>query len=222
MSTSSRSIPRAIGVAIVIAAFSVAGWMFLIKAPAATADNLYDIAERIAKDIDKVIHMRPLVTSAGITIIESRKSIAELSTVERDFEHTYYWKHTWLGSTKRLELKGRFVAKAGFDLSRADLVAPFSIDISADGNTIRATLPPAQINSLEQIKYEIVKDANGLWNKLNAKERQDALNALLADARKSLDKTDILLEAEMSMMTQIEAAIRKSQPSVEIVRRPLP
>jgi len=222
MSTSSKSIPRAIGVAIVIAAISVAGWFFFIKGPPESANKFYDVASRIAKDIDKVLHMRPLVTSGGVTIIEASGSIAELSTIEKTFEHTYTWKSKWLGSTKQIELKGDFIAKAGYDISGKDLARPFSIDISEDGQTIRTTTPPPRINSLEQKKVKITKDENGWWNKISTEEREQAMNALLADARKSLEKTDILEEADKSLMTQLETAIRKSQPTVEIIREPLP
>ena len=91
--------------------------------------------------------MRPLVTSGGVTIIEASGSIAELSTVEKNFQHTYTWKSKWLGSTKRIELKGDFVAKAGYNISGKDLARPFSVDISEDGKPrikVDALAHPAQ------------------------------------------------------------------------------
>jgi len=123
MSAPSKSIPRAIGFAIVIATISVAGWFFFIKGPPASAHHFYDLAKQVVKDIDKAIHMRPLVTSGGVTIIEASGSIAELSTVEKNFQHTYTWKSKWLGSTKRIELKGDFIAKAGYNISGKDLAS---------------------------------------------------------------------------------------------------
>jgi len=44
MSAPSKSIPRAIGFAIVIATISVAGWFFFIKGPPASAHHFYVLA----------------------------------------------------------------------------------------------------------------------------------------------------------------------------------
>jgi hypothetical protein len=217
MSTSSKTPARAFGLAIVIAAITAAVYFLVVKAPPEAANKWYDVARNIGKDVDDVIHFRPRVTSGGVTLLKESNSIKELSTTERNFEHTHTWETTWLGSTKRIEYKGKFIAKAGYDLTK-----PFSIDISEDGKTIRAHMPPARINSVEQLKMEMIKDENGLWNKISPQEREQATNALLQDARTSIGKSDILKEADEAFMRQLDEAIRKSAPpGVEILREPL-
>lgn len=218
MSNSSKAPARALGIAIVIAAIMASAYFMLVKAPAAAGNKWYELAQKVGKDIDDVIHFRPRVTSSGITLLKESYSINELSTTERQFEHNHIWETAWLGSTKRIEYKGKFRAKAGYDLTQ-----PFSIDISADGKTIRAHMPSARINSVEQLKMELIKDENGLWNKISPQEREQALNALLQNARTSLEKSDILKEADKAFMSQLEEAIRKSAPSgAEIIRELLP
>lgn len=180
------------------------------------ANKTYDFAKRIAKDVDDVIHFRPKVTQSGTTVVEASKSIAELSTVSKQFEHTFPFEAVWMGSTKRLKIKGDFVAKAGYDLTK-----PFSIDVSEDHTTIRAIMPPAKLNSVEQTKYYILEDSNGLWNKITSDDRQNALNRLLADAKKSLDSTSLLADADAALMSQLEKAVRKSSNTTTIVREPL-
>lgn len=217
MSTSSKTPARAFGLAIIIAAITAATYIMLVKAPPETANKWYDVAKKIGKDVDDVIHFRPRMTSGGVTLLKESNSIKELSTTEKNFDHTHVWESTWMGSTKRMELKGRFIAKAGYDLTK-----PFSIDISKDGKIIRANMPLARVNSVEQLKMEVLKDENGLWNKISPQEREQAMNALLQDARKSIEKSDILEEADKAFMRQLEGAIRKSAPpGVQILREPL-
>jgi hypothetical protein len=211
MQTNSRAIPRAIAIILVIAALTGAAYMLLYQGPinviTHSKNKSEEIGRSIFKNIDDILHVRPRVTVNGHTITEASTDIAELSTVEKNFEHTHSVESTWLGSTKRHKLKGRFTAKAGFDLNQA-----ITIDISPDGQTIRVTLPPARIHSVEQTHVEIIHDENGIWNKISAEERQQALNALLQDARKSIEETSILTDAQTSFEKQITDIIRKQAP----------
>ena len=84
-------------------------------------------------------------------------------------------------------------------------------------------MPPAKLNSVEQTKLEIIQDEGGFWNKISQEERQNAMNALIDDAKKSLDSTTLLADADTALMTMLESAVRKSvPPSSTIVREPLP
>ena len=218
MSNPSKAPARAFGFVIIIAAITAFAYFMLVWAPAAAGNKWFELAQKVGKEIDDVVHVRPRVTSSGITLLKESHTIKELSTTERRFEHTHICETTWLGSTKRIEYKGEFRAKAGYDLTE-----PFSIDISADGKTIRAHMPAARINSVEQLKMEVIKDENGIWNTISPQEREQALNALLQNARASLEKSDILKEADKAFMSQLEEAIRKSTPSdTAIIRDPLP
>jgi hypothetical protein len=229
------TIAKAFAIAIVIAALTVAGYVAFVKAPSDLVGNVkdgtadaadkaidkvnkgWDTAKRIGNDIDKVINLRPKVTMGGTTVVEASKEIAEMSLVEKPFEHTYTWEHVWLGSTKRLTLKGHFIAKAGYDLTK-----PFSIDVSEDGQSIRATVPPAKLNSLDQLRVEILKDESGIWNGISKEDRQNAINALNFEAKKALERTSLLSDADAALMTRLEGVIRKNAPTASIARDPSP
>jgi hypothetical protein len=218
MSTSSKAPARAFALVIVIAAMTAAIYFITVRAPSEAANKWHDVARKIGKDFDDVFNFRPRVTSGGITLLNEKAAIKELSTTERRYEHTYYWESIWMGSKKRIELKGNYVAKAGYDLSQ-----PFSIDIAEDGTSIRAQMPPARIHSMEQIDMKIIKDENGLWNKIKPAEREKAINALMRDARKTLEQSDILEEADKAFMTQLEETVRRNAPSgAEIIREAIP
>lgn len=208
---SSRSIRRAIAISIVIAVLTGALYLLLYQGPARLITHSKNTTEELGRTVyralDELANLRPRVTVSGRTIIEGTADIAELSTVEKNFEQTHTVETTWLGSTKRLNLKGRFTAKAGFDLKQA-----ITIDVAEDGKIIRVSLPPARIHSVEQTNVEILEDENGYWNKITKEQRQEALNALLSDARKSIEQTAILREAEQSFEKQIADIIRQQVP----------
>lgn len=209
----SKSVRLAIAVAIVIIVIAL-GCLALMKGCSHTAGKIvdeanraYDLCHRIAGDIDSVVNLRPKITCSGTTVVEASSSIAELSTVEKPFEHTYYYEVTWLGSTKRITLRAQFIAKAGYDLKQ-----PIMIDVSGDEQSIRVIMPRPQINSVEQTSVDILQDEDGWWNKISADDREQALNSLLAEAKKSLDETTLLADAEFSLQTQLDQVIRKNAP----------
>ena len=224
--TPAQTLAIAVGVALIIAAISTAIYFDIYEGPVnvvkegekivnKAADDSIDKAKRIADEIDKWIHVRPQITiREGPPVVEGSRPIAEFSTIEKSFTKEYTFEADYLGSTKRLQLKGHFIAKAGYDFTQ-----PFSIKISDDGATVHATLPPAKINSIEQTKIEILQDQDGWWNKITPKERQTAMNALTAKARESIEATTALSDADAAMMSYIDSAVRKnSPPTVSILR----
>lgn len=173
---------------------------------------------QLAADVDRVLNARPKVTHAGVTIVQGTQATSELSTIEKTFEYSHLWESTWLGSTKRIQLKGWFIARAGYDLSEG-----FSLDVSGEGKSIRVHLPPARVHSVEMVRMEVLRDENGLWNRILPEEREEVMNTLLMEARRSLEETRILDEAEEAMMVRIEMALRRNaSPEVVVERAPQP
>lgn len=220
----SKSIPRAIALAILIAAFTAAVYILIVRAPGdavehsidkgilTSAQKSWELVKKIGSDIKEAVNMQPQVTYEGTTVLEAKKPIAELSTIEKRFEHTYRWEHKWFGSTKQIVLKGQFVAKAGYDLTK-----PFSIDVSDNGQTFKATMPPAKVNSVELVKYEIVEDVNGYWNDVTKADREGAVNAMVNGAKSNLNEAKLLEEANQALIDQLEEIVKKSAPEGAIV-----
>ncbi|MEX1117096.1 MAG: hypothetical protein WEB53_17755 [Akkermansiaceae bacterium] len=69
MSASSKAPARAFALAIVIAAIPAAAYFMLVKAPRDVASNLHEVAREIGREIDDVIHIRPRITSGGVTLL---------------------------------------------------------------------------------------------------------------------------------------------------------
>jgi hypothetical protein len=228
--TPGQTLAWAAAIVLVIAALTTAGYVAFVRVPAdlghATKEGAldasnrgYDLARRIVTDLADALQLRPTVMVGNTTVVVQTASVAELATVERSFSHTFYWENRWAGSTKLIELKGDFVAKAGYDLSQ-----PFTIAISRDGTSIEATMPHSRILSVEQTREYVLQDADGLWNKLTPQDRENAKNELLRQAREALESTDILEAADAKFMERLEEIVRRQSPQPITLRHtpPLP
>ena len=121
---------------------SLTAYLLLVYIPARVAQQTYDGAKQIGRDIADVFKITPEITVNNTVVLQQQTPILELATVSQKFRHHYDWTNTWLGSTKKINIQGTFEAKAGFDLNEK-----FSVDISA--NRAIVTLPQPKILSME-------------------------------------------------------------------------
>jgi hypothetical protein len=189
-------------------------YLFFFKAPAAlvdkgfeSAEKSYSLARKVAKDVIQALQFQPQVTIGSEVVYEQSAPILELATVERRFAQTYSWENKWLGSTKRIELRGTFLAKAGYDMTKR-----FVVQISPDGKDVRASVPAAQILSMELQSEQILQDDPGLWNSLSVQDREQAKNELLKLARANVEKSNLKTQADAELMKRLRAAAERQSP----------
>jgi hypothetical protein len=200
-----KRIPRAISIAIVLIVLTLcATWLMRScarmpgEAGRAAAEPAVELAKRIADGISRRLQFRPEVRIDQVTVLERETPVLELATVRREFSHDYEWEHQWLGSTKRLHLRGTFAAKAGYDLNEK-----FYFEINSDDLQVELGLPEPRVLGVEMIAYR-AEEEEGYWNKLSAEEREQAVNALLASARAAAAKDAALLgEARRMLDVQV-------------------
>ena len=123
--------------ALLLAGAGVTAYYMVVKAPA-------DLARRTAEGIREVFDFTPRVTLNETVLIAENTPILEVATVSRSLLIRHRWSHTWLGSTKTLELHGSFTAKAGFDLRE-----PFAIDIRRSPLRVVARMPAPKLLSVQ-------------------------------------------------------------------------
>lgn len=174
----------------------------------------YDLLKRAGNDLYHALQLEPKVTIGTTVVHGPATTLTELVTATKDFEHTYSYEVTWAGSTKRLELKGDFVAKAGFPINDS-----FGLNISDDGKmvTVRHSLPI--LISSELTNLTVVKDENGWWNKLTAEDRQAAHNSILRQARESAEKSDLMVAATQKLLDRLTPLQEKHsfQAAIEVL-----
>jgi hypothetical protein len=205
-------LPRAVSISIVLVVLTLcAAWLMRScarmpgEAGRAAAEPAVELAKRIADGISRRLQFRPEVRIDQVTVLERETPVLELAAVRREFAHDYEWEHQWLGSTKRLHLRGTFAAKAGYDLNEK-----FYFEIDSNDLQVELGLPEPRVLGVEMIAYR-AEEEEGYWNKLSAEEREQAVNALLASARAAAAKDAALLgEARRMLDVQVGEAVREA------------
>jgi hypothetical protein len=205
-------LPRAVSISIVLIVLTLcAAWLMRScarmpgEAGRAAAEPAVELAKRIADGVSRRLQFRPEVRIDQVTVLERETPVLELATVRREFAHDYEWEHQWLGSTKRLHLRGTFAAKAGYDLNEK-----FYFEIDSNDLQVELGLPEPRVLGVEMIAYR-AEEEEGYWNKLSAEEREQAVNALLQSARAAAAKDAALLgEARRMLDVQVGEVVREA------------
>lgn len=175
------------------------------EASQAAVEPAVELAKRIADGISRRLQWRPEVRIDRVTLLERESPLLELATVRREFVHEYDWEHQWLGSTKRLHLRGTFAAKAGYDLNER-----FYFEIDSEDLRVEVGLPDARVLGVEMLGYR-AEEEEGFWNKLSAGEREEAVNALLSSARAAAaNDAGLLREARRTLDEQIGQVVAEA------------
>lgn len=152
-----------------------------------------DIARQAFLD---VTGMEPTVVINNRIIYEQNAEILELAVLERETSVEREFTHTWMGSTKRLKVRGRFIVKAGFNLTE-----PFQVWL--DDREVQVEIPPAGILSVDTMEVEVLEMRDGLWNRIQPSDIEEEINALRKVATKNLEREGILAQAETRLLQQV-------------------
>jgi hypothetical protein len=175
------------------------------EAARAAGEPAVELGRRIVDGLSRRLQLRPEVRVGRETVLAAETALAELATVRREFAHEYTWEHQWLGSTKRLRLRGTFAAKAGFDLH-----GNLRVEIDPQDLRVQIVLPPPRVLGVEMLSYK-AEEEDGFWNKLNPQEREEAVNALLTSARAAAEAdTGLRDEAQRMLEFQIAETVAES------------
>jgi hypothetical protein len=195
----------AIILAVLLVGAAVAFYLLIIKAP-------MDLAHATAEGINSVFNFTPRVTVNQTVVIEQNTPILEVATVSRGMYVDHTWSHTWLGSTKTIQVQGSYTAKAGFDLRE-----PFTIDVQRKPLRVVATMPPPRLLSLELDSYKILRDESGWWNRISDSDREAAVRDLNELARAKAGASGILEEARATAELRIREIVERNGAPVEFV-----
>lgn len=174
---------KVILLAICLAVLGTGAWIFhrLETWPERTA-------QRVSKAFAELGHLQPRITIRDRVYFEQTKSVLELAVVKRETSVERETEHEWLGSKKRIRLRGSYQVRAGFDLTQ-----PFSVRV--DGQRIHTELPAPKILSVDTVDTEVLVFENGLWNKISPTELESELRALPVLARQKASESGLQKEA---------------------------
>jgi Protein of unknown function (DUF4230) len=173
------------------------------------------MAESIAAGFDRALNFTPQISVDSVVIIAANAPVLELVTVQKQALVRTRWTHTWLHSTKNLELEATFTARAGFDLRD-----PIRINIDPRTRFVSADLPPPKLLSLGMGDVRVLQDEDGLWNKLTAQDREQAFRVLEEKARKIFTESNLLAEARLEAEKRVHELIDKTAWSSILTTKP--
>ena len=179
-----------------------------------TAISVTDEARRIgatiAAEFDRSLKITPEVRVNSVVVVAASTPVAELVVLEKKALVRHTWSQTWLHSTKNFEIEATFTAKAGFDLSE-----PFRINIDPVTYNIETNLPSPRILSLGMSDVRVLRDEDGLWNKLTAEDRQQAFQALEKQARRQFADSPLLAETRIEAEKRLREILASSGRKIE-------
>lgn len=170
-----------VSLALVLAALAAFVFWRVETWPARTARQVRDIFGEVAQ-------LQPRITVRDRVFFEQTASVLELAVVNRPTHVERETEQRWLGSTKRLRLRGSYEVRAGFDLTK-----PFQVRV--EGTKLLVELPPPRILSVDQKDIEVLNYDSGLWNKIQPDQLESELNTLPFLARQKATEAGLQKEA---------------------------
>ena len=196
-------------IAVIFAGVALVIFLRLESWPARTARQSTAELERLGKNLRAafidIAHLQPRITINDRVYMEQAMPVSELVVLSRRIEVEHEFLHTWMGSSKRVQLHGTFIAKAGFDLRKG-----LSVDVRPD--EILVQLPHAQVLGVEQQQVDVLAFENGLWNHISGQDVQSELSVLPELAWKKAAESRLSAEAEQTLHEQLEQRIQTAQP----------
>lgn len=145
-------------------------------------------ARQVSKAFAEIAGLQPKITINDRVFFEQTTSVLELAVVSRQTQVEREMEHEWLGSKKRVKLRGVYLVKAGFDLTQ-----PFNVKV--EERQIATELPPPRILSVDQIEVEVLTYENGIWNRIRPTDLQAEMRALPLLARQKASEAGLQKEA---------------------------
>ena len=174
---------RAVLLIIVLALIGTGAWIY---------HRLETWPERTAREVSRAFAelagIQPKITVHDHVFFEQTSSVLELAVVTRETMVEREMEHEWLGSKKRIKLRGTYSVRAGFDLTQ-----PLSVRL--DHRRISAELPPPKILAIDPRDVEVLAFDNGLWNKITPTDLESELRALPDLARRKAAESGLMKEA---------------------------
>ena len=183
------------------------GWIFYqveslpLRVAGAGGDRLEHWAGKVRDAFVAVTGMQPRIKVNEQVIYEQASPVLELAVLTRQEVVERETENTWLGSTKRLRVRGTYRVKAGYDLKQPITA---TIDGGPGSDTVRVQMPPAKLLSVEMEKLDVLSMDNGLWNHVQPEEFGLEVNLLNLEARRKAQEEHLSDEAGKLLTEQLQ------------------
>lgn len=175
--------------------------------------------ERVGKALSEALAqslgLSPSVTLRDWVVVEEKKPLAELALVSRDADVSRRIESVRLRSKAELSLRAAFRIKAGFDLRDPD--TRFALDPGL--RKAYFSLPLPRVLSADMIRYEVLADREGWWNRIGEAEKAQAMRDLRTEALAEAMRAGLLRECESRMEEELAEVSRRTGIEVAVSYR---
>lgn len=193
--------------------FGVTAWLVFVYFP----NKTLSIAKELAETVKNTLGLTPQVTINQKIVYKRTNEILELAMIEQDFDVEHETSHKWMGSEKRISLRGSYRAKIGFDLQKG-----FNIELQRGGvlrpGQIVLQLPHAEVLSVEPLEVQKYK-SSGLINWVTNRDIESATRELAQLATDKASKLDMLEDAEKHIENRLNEAILPRLVNYQLTHR---
>ena len=181
--------------------FGGTSWLLFNYFPKKSLSMAKDLAETVKNSLG----LSPQVTINQKIVYQRANEILELAMLEQDFDVEHATSHKWMGSEKRITVRGTYRAKIGFDLQKG-----FRIDVNRGSlfrrGQIVLQLPHSEILSVEPLDVQQTR-TSGLINWVTNKDLETATRELGRLAQDKASKLDMLTDAEKRIEKRLNDAL---------------
>lgn len=170
-----------------------------------------EIGRALASALEERLHARPKVYHRNYVVVEEKKPIAELALISRVTDVERRIESVRLGSKAELTLRAAYDVKAGFDFR----TARFALILDPSLKKARLELSPPKVLSMEMIRYEVLVDRNGWWNRISESEKELAMRSMQADAKLEAIRAGILKDCRKELETRMADITRSTGVTLE-------
>jgi hypothetical protein len=170
------------------------------------------IGRMLSAALEETFHARPSVTIRKYVVVEEKKPIAELALVSRQTDVEHRIESVRLKSKAELSLRAVFNVKAGFDLR----AARFSLDLDPDLKRAALELPRPKVLSMDMVRYDVLADRSGWWNRISEAERELAMRDMLADAKLEAIRAGILQDCRQRMEEELAVISKRTGVAIRV------
>jgi Protein of unknown function (DUF4230) len=157
------------------------------------------IAHALSEAFREKLGLSPAIRIRDWVVVEERKPIAELALVSRDTDIGHRVQSVLLHSRAELSLRAAYRVKAGFDLRSAD----FSAKLDPGLKQAWLDLPAPRVLSVEMIRYDVLADRSGWWNRISEDEKALAMRDMQARAKLEAIRAGILADCRQRLDAEL-------------------
>ena len=190
-----------LGAALVTGVACWLSWLLVLE----PQNSAMRMAGALKTSFEETMNLSPRISVRNAIVFAQNSPVLQLATAERQATVRHHFANTWLHSTKEFEVEADFTARAGYELREG-----FAINLPPGGRVAEITLPRAKILSMEMSDLRILRDEDGLWNKMTAQDRERAIRTLRKNARTEFAATDLVGMAAGEAHARIAEIVRQA------------